>query len=148
MEMVKLRVFNFKLGYVSYQDLEDHLKSLKVFVTKGEFNHLITLFDKEKKGFLDFKRFSTSITPKMSQNLVEDDQEDENYMFKKDRNFLIPSKDKVQDNLRFAKTFTEKMNAIKNTLLPDKDMILSIFLCEINISRLKTCNQIWKYSSS
>ena len=43
---------------MSYGDFEDHVKSLKIDVSKAEIASILKYFDKENKGFLDFKNFS------------------------------------------------------------------------------------------
>lgn len=51
----------------------------------------------------------------------------EDEMFKTDRQNLVPSMGKIQENIAYHKTFTEKFNAIKEKLVPDQNMLLSIY---------------------
>lgn len=57
-------------GYVSYDDFEKCLTSIKVFATPEEMGALLTHVDKNKNGFLDFSEFSQVFTPSMSEKLV------------------------------------------------------------------------------
>ena len=46
---------------------------------------------------------------------------------------LVPSMGKIQENIAYHKTFTEKFNAIKEKLVPDQNMLLSTFILDYNL---------------
>ena len=46
-------------GFVSYADFEDHLCTLQVGASKHEIASIMKLMDKDQKGYLDFRSFST-----------------------------------------------------------------------------------------
>jgi Ca2+-binding EF-hand superfamily protein len=57
-------------GYVSYEDFENCLKSIKIEATKQEISSMIKLIDKNNQGYLNFTDFSKVFTPSMSETLV------------------------------------------------------------------------------
>ena len=63
-------------GYVSYEDFEGCLKSIKVDATKQEIASMIKLIDHNSKGYLNFHEFSKVFSPSMSDNLVKVPQND------------------------------------------------------------------------
>jgi len=63
-------------GYVSYEDFENCLKSIKIDASKTEVASLMKLIDKKNNGYLDFTEFSKVFTPSMSDNLVVIPQND------------------------------------------------------------------------
>ena len=58
-------------GYVSYEDFENCLKSIKIDATKTEIASMIKLIDKKNNGYLNFSEFSTVFNPSMSDKLVK-----------------------------------------------------------------------------
>jgi Ca2+-binding EF-hand superfamily protein len=58
-------------GYVSYEDFENCLKSIKIDATKTEVASMIKLIDKKNNGYLNFSEFSTVFNPSMSDKLVK-----------------------------------------------------------------------------
>lgn len=62
----------------------------------------------------------------MADVLVPYEKNEENDMFKRERLNLVPSMGKIQENIAYHKTFTDKFNAIKEKLVPEKNMLLSI----------------------
>ena len=56
-------------GFVSYADFEDQLNSLQVSASKHEIASILKLIDTDAKGYLDFRAFSTSICPHMSDKI-------------------------------------------------------------------------------
>jgi len=63
-------------GYVSYEDFENCLKSIKVHASKNEVASMMKLIDKNNNGYLNFSEFSKVFTPSMSENLVKIPQND------------------------------------------------------------------------
>lgn len=63
-------------GYVSYEDFENCLKSIKVHANKNEVASMMKLIDKNNNGYLNFSEFSKVFTPSMSENLVKVPQND------------------------------------------------------------------------
>ena len=53
-------------GYVSYADFEDTLQQLQIGASKQEVGTIMKVLDKEGKGYLDYRVFSTGIFPHMS----------------------------------------------------------------------------------
>ena len=51
---------------MSYTDFEDQLNALQVTASKKEVAAILNYLDKDKKGYLDFRTFSTGVTPNMS----------------------------------------------------------------------------------
>ena len=58
-------------GYVSYEDFESCLKSIKVDASKQELASMIKLIDHNQKGYLNFTEFSKVFSQNMSENLVK-----------------------------------------------------------------------------
>lgn len=46
-------------GFVSYADFEDQVNNLQIPASKQEIAGILKFLDKENKGYLDFKTFST-----------------------------------------------------------------------------------------
>lgn len=53
-------------GYMSYEDFENCLKSIKVMATKDEMGQMLKLIDKKGKGHMNFTDFSNVFRPDMS----------------------------------------------------------------------------------
>ena len=53
-------------GFVSYEDFSGYLKKLEIHASDKEVKGLLSVLDKEKKGFLDYQRFNERIHPFMS----------------------------------------------------------------------------------
>jgi Ca2+-binding EF-hand superfamily protein len=45
-------------GYVSYEDFENCLKSIKIDASKNEVASMMKLIDSKNNGYLDFTKFS------------------------------------------------------------------------------------------
>ena len=58
-------------GYVSYEDFENCLKSIKVQATQEEMGEMLKLIDKKGKGHLNFTDFSNVFRPDMSTVLTQ-----------------------------------------------------------------------------
>ena len=84
--------------------------------------------DSSKKGFLDFNKFENAISPNMVDSLVPLPNDEESYLYKKDRNNLVPNHAKIQENIAYHKSFTSRFTEIRDKLLPDKNILLSIFI--------------------
>jgi Ca2+-binding EF-hand superfamily protein len=63
-------------GYVSYEDFENCLKSIKIDATKTEIASIVKLIDKKNNGYMNFSDFSKVFTPSMSESLVNIPQND------------------------------------------------------------------------
>ena len=57
-------------GYVSHQDFQKMLSSLKMDVSTNEVASMMKLIDKNNQGYLTFTDFSKVFSPSMSTNLV------------------------------------------------------------------------------
>eukprot|EP01022_Parablepharisma_sp_SALTPOND_P002130 TRINITY_DN1087_c0_g1_i1.p1 TRINITY_DN1087_c0_g1~~TRINITY_DN1087_c0_g1_i1.p1 ORF type:complete len:796 (-),score=97.69 TRINITY_DN1087_c0_g1_i1:2456-4753(-) len=119
-------------GYISYIDIKEQFKKLKIPATNGEIKRFIDLVDGSKKGYLDFQGFASTITPNMADQLTPLPDNEETYLYKRDRLNLVPNAEKIRENLTFHKTFTNKFTEIRDKLLPDKNMVLSNFLCNLS----------------
>jgi Ca2+-binding EF-hand superfamily protein len=53
-------------GYVSHQDFDDFVKSIKVTATKKEVASVLKLLDTNNQGYLTFTDFSKVFSPSMS----------------------------------------------------------------------------------
>jgi len=119
---------NDKDGYISYNDIKDQMKKLKVNLNDNELKQFIDYVDPLKKGFLDFNTFSTSITKTMADKLAPLPNTEENYLFRRTRQNLAPNREKLEENIKYHKTFLDKFNEIKNKFAPSKNEFISIFL--------------------
>lgn len=54
-------------GYVSHQDFDDFVKSIKVKANKNEVASIIKLLDGKNQGYLTFTDFSKVFSPSMSE---------------------------------------------------------------------------------
>ena len=108
--------------------MKKHLKEMKVTLNEAEFGNLTRILDPQDKGFLDFNTFAQTFTPLMSKTLVKENDDEETFLFKRDRQNLCPNREKIQENRKFNQTFGERFNNIRQTLLPDKNMLLSNYL--------------------
>lgn len=79
-------------GYVSYDDFEKCLKSIKVQANKEEISSIMKLIDKNDNGYLNFTEFSKTFSPNMSENLVSVPMRDTYH------NNLYPSREVNQKN--------------------------------------------------
>ena len=57
-------------GYVSYEDFENCLKSIKVEATQDEMACMLKLIDKKGQGHMNFTEFSQVFRPDMSTSLT------------------------------------------------------------------------------
>ena len=53
----------------SYTDFEDQLNALQITASKKEVAAIMKYLDKDNKGFLDFRTFSTGINQNMSSQI-------------------------------------------------------------------------------
>ena len=79
-------------GYVSHQDVDNYLRTLKINPTKQELGQLMKLLDTSNKGFLTFNEFSQKFSTNMSSDLVKLELKD-NYLPN-----MQPSEDMYQLN--------------------------------------------------
>jgi Ca2+-binding EF-hand superfamily protein len=63
-------------GYVSYEDFENCLKSIKVEASKDEMAQMLKLIDKKGQGHMNFTDFSLVFRPDMSTTLTSLPQND------------------------------------------------------------------------
>lgn len=124
-ETAMVQPSNYSIGYVSYSDIKEQFKKLQIPATETEVKKFIELADTKKQGYLDFRSFADIITNNMVEKMVPLPGDEETYLYKRDRVNLIPNASKIEENLRYHKTFTNKFNEIKDTLIPDKNMLLS-----------------------
>jgi len=112
-------------GYISYNDVKEQFKKLKISSTDAEIKRFIEMADTQQQGYLDFRNFSAVVTPNMADSMVPLERNEENDLFKRDRQNLVPNMQKIQENINYHKTFTDKFNAIKEQFVPDQNMQLS-----------------------
>jgi len=115
-------------GYISYNDVKEQFKNLKVSATEPEIRRFMDLVDSKKVGYLDFNSFASAITQNMTENLLPLPKDSEDYIYKKDRQKLVPNGDLVKEQYDTAKAFTTKFKEVRDKFLPDKNLILSIFI--------------------
>ena len=114
-------------GYVSYSDIKEQFKNLKIPVNESETRKFIELIDSSKKGYLDFRNFASVVTQNMAEQLVPLPNDSETYLYKRDRINVIPNGDKARENIMYHTTFNSKFAELRDKLLPDKNLLLSIF---------------------
>ena len=54
-------------GYISYEDFDNCLKSIKMDVSKEDQGKMLKLIDKNSHGYLTFTEFSKVFAPTMSE---------------------------------------------------------------------------------
>eukprot|EP01022_Parablepharisma_sp_SALTPOND_P014822 TRINITY_DN205_c0_g3_i4.p2 TRINITY_DN205_c0_g3~~TRINITY_DN205_c0_g3_i4.p2 ORF type:complete len:880 (+),score=100.64 TRINITY_DN205_c0_g3_i4:6240-8879(+) len=113
-------------GYVSYNDIKEQFKKLKIDATDSELKMFVELVDPNKQGYLDFRSFSTSITKTMADKLAPLPDDEETFLFRRTRQNLVPNAEKIQENLTYHRTFLNRFNEIKNRFVPDRNLLLSI----------------------
>lgn len=63
-------------GYISYKDFENHLLKNKIQASQSEIVTLMhTVLDPEKKGYIDFSSFQKHFRPRMSDQVVVQENE-------------------------------------------------------------------------
>lgn len=102
-------------GYVSYDDFEKCLKSIKVQASKEEISCVMKLIDKNDNGYLNFTEFSKTFSPTMSENLVSVPMRDTYH------NNLYPSREVNQKNAMNQSKMQETQKDIRNGFQPDFD---------------------------
>lgn len=102
-------------GYVSYDDFEKCLKSIKVQASKEEISCVMKLIDKNDNGYLNFTEFSKTFSPTMSENLVSVPMRDTYH------NNLYPSREVNQKNTMNQSKMQETQKDIRNGFQPDFD---------------------------
>ena len=113
-------------GYVSYDDVKEQFKKLQIPAKDAEVKKFIELADTKKQGYLDFRNFADVIRPNMVESLAPLPSDEETYLYKRDRLNLVPNAEKIREDIEYHKTFTNKFNEIKNQLVPDQNMLISI----------------------
>lgn len=101
-------------GYVSYDDFQKCLKSIKVQASPDEVQAVLKHIDRNDNGYLDFSEFSKVFRPDMSERLVNVPQNDRHLPN------LIPSKEVNEDNRAHHKQMLETMNEFKKTFQPSQ----------------------------
>eukprot|EP00826_Nyctotherus_ovalis_P047116 TRINITY_DN5378_c0_g1_i15.p1 TRINITY_DN5378_c0_g1~~TRINITY_DN5378_c0_g1_i15.p1 ORF type:complete len:702 (+),score=188.58 TRINITY_DN5378_c0_g1_i15:221-2326(+) len=112
-------------GYISHDDIKNQFKNLSVRATEEEIDKFIELVDPLKRGYLDFPKFSLTITPNMVEHLAPLDKTQENFLFKRNRPNLVPNRQKVEENIEYHKTFANRFIEIRDTFLPETNELLS-----------------------
>lgn len=113
------------VGYVSYCDIREQFKKLQIQATDAEVTKFIELADPNKQGYLDFKSFATVIAADMVDKLTPLPNNEETYLYRRERMNVVPNAAKIQENMTYHKTFTSRFNEIKDRLLPDQNLLLS-----------------------
>jgi Ca2+-binding EF-hand superfamily protein len=114
-------------GYVSYNDIKEHLNKLKVNVNDYELKKFISLVDPQKKGYLDFNSFTSVITKTMVDKLTPLENTQENFLYHRKRQNMTPNSMKVEENIEYHKSFLDKFNTItKAQFIPDSDTTTGI----------------------
>ena len=54
-------------GYISYEDFDNCLKSIKMDVSKDDVGKMMKLIDKNNTGYLTFTEFGKVFSPTMSE---------------------------------------------------------------------------------
>lgn len=101
-------------GYVSYDDFQKCLKSIKVQATPEEVQAVLKHIDRNDNGYLDFSEFSKVFRPDMSERLVTVQQNDRHLPN------LIPSKEVNEDNRTHHKQMLDTMNEFKKSFEPSQ----------------------------
>ncbi len=124
-------------GYISYNDIKEHFVRLQIEASDSEIKRFIELVDPGKKGYLDFAHFATAVNKDMANTLVPLPTNPDTFLYHRDRSNLVPNGEKVRENIEFHKTFTARFCEIRDKLLPDQNMLLSIFAQFIRFVDLK-----------
>ena len=102
-------------GYVSYEDFESCLKSIKVHASKNEVASMMKLIDKNNLGYLNFSEFSKVFTPSMSDNLVKIPQNDTYFPN------LHPNRANLTQQMNIQSEVQDKITTIRQGFQPDAD---------------------------
>lgn len=102
-------------GYVSHQDFDNFVRSIKVDANKKEVASIMKLIDSKNKGYLTFNEFSKTFSPNMSTELVKIELTD-NYFPN-----LVPSDDVTGLNRKNQHSFNERIKKIREQFKPDPD---------------------------
>ena len=102
-------------GYVSYEDFENCLKSIKVHASKNEVASMMKLIDKDNLGYLNFSEFSKVFTPSMSDSLVKIPQNDTYFPN------LHPNRANLTQQMNIMTDVQEKISSIRQGFQPDAD---------------------------
>jgi hypothetical protein len=101
-------------GYVSYDDFQKCLTSIKVQASPDEVKAVLKHIDRNDNGYLDFSEFSKVFRPDMSERLVNIPQNDRHLPN------LMPSKEVNEENRVHHKQMLETMNEFKKTFQPSQ----------------------------
>ncbi len=61
----------------------------------------------------------------MPEKLLPRPEDEETYLYHRERLNVVPNAAKIQENIAYHKTFTSRFNEIKDRLEPDKNLLLS-----------------------
>ena len=107
-------------GYVSHQDFDDFIKSIKVKATKKEVSSIIKLLEGQNQGYLTFTDFSKVFNPRMSSELVQLNQTDTHMQN------MAPSEERYRYNHKNQGGYNTRVKEIRETFKPDPDQSKSI----------------------
>lgn len=104
-------------GFISYKDFESHLEKNKIFATKEEVVTLMQkVLDTEQKGYIDFPTFQKKFRPRMSDQVVV--EENELYV-----NNLVPNLEKLNEYGEKQAQLKQSITEINKVFRPDPDTI-------------------------
>jgi Ca2+-binding EF-hand superfamily protein len=102
-------------GYMSHQDFDTFIKSIKVEADKKEVASILKLLDTKNQGFLTYTEFSKVFSPQMSAELVNTHQ-NESHMPN-----MVPSDEMYKYNQKNQHKYNERVKQIRDTFKPDMD---------------------------
>ena len=131
-------------GYVSYEDFESCLKSIKVHASKNEVASMMKLIDKNNLGYLNFSEFSKVFTPSMSDNLVKIPQNDTYFPN------LHPNRANLTQQMNIQSEVQDKITTIRQGFQPDADsrkflLIFYLFYRTYCPNKIQCQTRFWKH---
>jgi hypothetical protein len=90
------------------------MNALQVSASKQEIASIMKHLDKDGKGYLDFRAFSTGVHPQMSSSINVNNNE-------LHLPNLVPNKAKSNEYGQKATTLQQAVNEARKTFLPDSD---------------------------
>lgn len=102
-------------GYMSHQDFDTFIKSIKVEADKKEVASILKLLDTKNQGYLTYTEFSKVFSPQMSAELVNV-QQNETHMPN-----MAPSEEMYKYNQKNQHKFNDRVKQIRDTFKPDMD---------------------------
>lgn len=99
---------------MSYADFEEALHEMKITSSKKETAAVLSLFDKEKKGFVDFATFSKTFSPNMA-DLVKVEQKEVHLPN------LCPNRAKLHEYGVKGAGISETVTRVRESFRPEAD---------------------------